>query len=128
MSTVTHYSPEELSEFESLIHQKLEQAEALFRSAVSSLSRLGSNSTDDTYAGGSSLDECGDLLEREEMTEIAQRQEKFIEQLKQALARIKHGDYGICRVTGQLIPKERLRLVPHATMSVQAKSLRPAQR
>ena len=124
MKTETRYSSDELAEFESLIHKKLEQADATFRGAVDSLLHLSSNSTDDTYAGNPNLEDCGSLLERQELTAVAQRQEKFIGQLKEALARIKRGDYGICRVTGELIPKERLRLVPHATMSVAAKNVR----
>lgn len=128
MSTKAFYSTDELSEFEILIRQKLDQAEELFRSAVGSLSHLTSNTTDDTYSGCSTLDDCSIVLEREELTAIAQRQEKFIGQLKEALGRIKRGDYGICRSTGELIPKERLRLVPHATLSVAAKNVRPALR
>jgi RNA polymerase-binding transcription factor DksA len=122
--TTAHYQADELTEFDALIRQKLDQAQATFRAAVGSLAHLASNTTDDTYAGSSNLDDCSTILEREELTIIAQRQEKFIGQLKEALDRIKRGDYGVCRATGQLIPKERLRLVPHATLCVAAKNVR----
>jgi len=124
MTTDVHYSADELFEFDTLIRQKIEQADVIFRGAVDSLLHLTSNTTDDTYAGSGGLEDCSSILERQELMETAQRQEKFILQLQEALVRIKRGDYGICRATGERIAKERLRLVPHATMSVAAKNVR----
>ncbi len=122
------YSPEELQEFETLIRQKLAQAEEILLQAKESLMRLSGNTTDDTYQGLSSLDDGTAIMEREDLTRSVVRQEKFITQLTAALGRIRTGEYGVCRATGQLIPKERLRLVPHATLTVEAKNQRPEQR
>lgn len=122
------YSPEELQEFETLIRQKLAQAEETLLQAKDSLMRLSGNTTDDTYQGLSSLDDGTAIMEREDLTRSVVRQEKFITQLTAALGRIRTGEYGVCRATGQLIPKERLRLVPHATLTVEAKNQRPEQR
>ncbi len=122
------YSPEELQEFETLIRQKLAQAEETLLQAKESLMRLSGNTTDDTYQGLSSLDDGTAIMEREDLTRSVVRQEKFITQLTAALGRIRTGEYGVCRATGQLIPKERLRLVPHATLTVEAKNQRPEQR
>lgn len=122
------YSPEELQEFETLIRQKLAQAEETLLQAKESLMRLSGNTTDDTYQGLSSLDDGTAIMEREDLTRSVVRQEKFITQLTAALGRIRTGEYGVCRATGQLIPKERLRLVPHTTLTVEAKNQRPEQR
>lgn len=122
------YSAEELHEFETLIHAKLAQAEETLHLDKDSLMRLSANSTDDTYLGQSSLEDGTAMMEREDLTRSVVRQEKFISQLKGALGRIRIGDYGVCRATGQLIPKERLRLVPHATLTVEAKNKRPEPR
>lgn len=122
------YSAEELQEFETLIHAKLGQAEETLQLDKDSLMRLSANSTDDTYLGHAGLEDGTALMEREDLTRSVVRQEKFIAQLKGALSRIRTGDYGVCRATGQLIPKERLRLVPHATLTVEAKNQRPEPR
>lgn len=116
------YSAEDLKEFEQLIHAKLAKAEETLQLDKDSLLRLSANSTDDTYLGQSSLEDGTAMMEREDLTRSVMRQEKFISQLKAALGRIRTGEYGICRATGKLIPKERLRLVPHATLTVEAKN------
>lgn len=121
------YSAEELQEFEALIHAKMAQAEETLQLAKESLLRLAGNSTDDTYLGQGDLEDASAIMEREDLTRSITRQEKFISQLKAALGRIRTGEYGICRATGKLIPKERLRLVPHATLTVEAKNQRPEQ-
>lgn len=122
------YSAEELKEFEELIHVKLAQAEETLQLNKESLLRLSGNDTEDTYANHEELADASSMMEREDLTRSVVRQEKFISQLKAALGRIRTGEYGICRMTGQLIPKERLRLVPHATLTVEAKNQRPEPR
>lgn len=120
-----HYSAEELQEFETLIHAKLAKAEETLQLDKDSLLRLAGNTTDDTYLGQSGLEDGTVMMEREDLSRSVERQQKFIAQLKAALGRIRTGEYGICRATGKLIPKERLRLVPHATLTVEAKNQRP---
>ena len=120
------YSPVELKEFNDLLNAKLDTAREDLVRAKESLSRNAHNGTDDTYFGDRDMEDGSASLEREELMMLATRQEKFIVQLEQALARLRAGNYGVCRATGQLIPKERLRLVPHATLSVQAKEGRGA--
>jgi DnaK suppressor protein len=115
------YSADELREFETILRTKLASAEEDLRMARESLLREGSNGTDDTYTGSKGMEEGNPSLEREELMMLAARQDKFIKELELALARIRTGNYGVCRVTGELIPKERLRLVPHATMCINAK-------
>ncbi len=122
------YSAEELKEFEGLIHGKLAQAEETLQLNRDSLLRLSGGSTDDTYAVSEGLEDAIAMMEREDLARSVARQEKFIAQLKAALGRIRTGEYGICRATGELIPKERLRVVPHATMTVEAKNKRPEPR
>ncbi|MBP8823683.1 MAG: TraR/DksA C4-type zinc finger protein [Flavobacteriales bacterium] len=121
------YSAEELQEFEALIHAKLAKAEETLQLDKESLLRLAGNTTDDTYLGQSGLEDGSVMMEREDLSRSVERQQKFIGQLKAALGRIRTGEYGICRTTGKLIPKERLRLVPHATLTVEAKNQRPEQ-
>jgi RNA polymerase-binding transcription factor DksA len=117
------YSAEELAEFEILLKDKLTRAEEDLRFALDSLMRDNSNGTDDTYSGAHNLEDGTASLEREELMMLAARQDKFIKELRQAIGRIRAGTYGICKQSGELISKERLRLVPHATMSVAAKQL-----
>ncbi|MEO5584892.1 MAG: TraR/DksA C4-type zinc finger protein [Flavobacteriales bacterium] len=119
------YSQEELQEFSTLIHAKLAQTEETLKVEKDSLMRLSSHSTDDTYMGHSSLEDGTSVLEREDLARSVVRLEKYIIDLKLALGRIRTGEYGVCRTTGQLISKERLRVVPHATLTVEAKNLRP---
>lgn len=122
------YSHEELQEFETLIHAKIAQSEETLNAEKDSLMRLTSHSTDDTYMGHSTLEDGNSMLEREDLARSVVRLEKHILDLKLALGRIRTGDYGVCRTTGQLIPKERLRVVPHATLTVEAKNKRPEPR
>ena len=94
-----------------------------FEELKESLSREGDNSTDDTSPTFKMMEDGSDTNSREEVAQLASRQEKFIKNLENALLRIMNKTYGVCRVTGQLIPKERLRLVPHATLSIEAKNM-----
>ena len=117
------YSDKELKEFELLIHDKLKQAKADLDELRLSLSHDGDNSTDDTSPTFKMMEDGSETMSKEEVAQLASRQEKFISALENALLRIKNKTYGICRVTGKLIPKERLRLVPHATLSIEAKNM-----
>jgi DnaK suppressor protein len=118
----TRYNDTELQEFKSLIHEKIRVARDELLSLASSLSSTHSNGTDDTASSGKTLEDGSATLEKESINQLAARQKKFIDQLETALTRIENKTYGICRVTGKLIPKERLRAVPHTTMSMEAKS------
>jgi RNA polymerase-binding transcription factor DksA len=106
-----------------LIHVKLAQAKSDLDELKQSLSHEGDNSTDDTSPTFKMMEDGSDTMSREEVAQLAARQEKFIQALENALLRIKNRTYGVCRVTGKLIPKERLRLVPHATLSIEAKNM-----
>ena len=118
----TRYSDSDLKEFEELIHSKLEQARSDFDQLQRSLSYEDDNRTEDTAPTFKMMEDGSDTMSREETAQLAARQRKFIMNLENALLRIKNKTYGICRVTGKLIPKARLRLVPHATMSIEAKN------
>lgn len=121
MAEIIRYSDEELAEFRVLIMDKLEEAKndlSLLKSALSH----DNNGTDDTSPSFKMMEDGSDTLSREETAQLAVRQEKFIKNLQDALIRIENKTYGICRATGQLIKKERLRLVPHATLSIEAKN------
>lgn len=120
----TKYSKEELEEFKAIILKKLERAQADFDLYKSMLNKEDTNDIDDTSPTFKVLEEGQNVLSKEEIGRIAQRQLKFIQNLQAALFRIEIGTYGICRKTGKLIPKERLRAVPHATLSVEAKNSR----
>ena len=121
-SEKTQYSEAELKEFEQLIHQKLEEARIDYNLLKNSLSLSDNHGTDDTGRTFNMMEDGSDTLSREEVAQLAARQEKFIQNLQAALVRIQNKTYGVCRVSGKLIPKERLRLVPHATMSIDAKN------
>ncbi|CAM3677344.1 DnaK suppressor protein [Flavobacterium saliperosum S13] len=117
------YSDSDLAEFKELIQMKLEKAKNdldLIRSAY--LNDLN-NGTDDTSPTFKAFEEGSETMSKEANSQLAIRQEKFIRDLKNALIRIENKTYGICKVTGKLINKERLKLVPHATMSIEAKNL-----
>ncbi len=117
----TKYSEEDLQEFRAIIDKKIAKAEedlAILRSAYKN---DDNNGTDDTSPSFKSFDEGSDVMNKEANVQLAIRQEKFIRDLKNALLRIENGTYGVCRVTGKLIQKERLKLVPHATLSIEAK-------
>jgi DnaK suppressor protein len=116
------YSKDELQEFKELILKKLEKAKRDYDLYKSALSNDDSNDTSDTSPTFKVLEEGATVLSKEEAGRLAQRQAKFIQHLQAALVRIENGTYGICRETGKLIAKERLRAVPHATLSIDAKN------
>lgn len=116
------YSDKELEEFKTLIQNKLKEAHEDLILLKGSLSHTDDHGTDDTGRTFNMMEDGSETLSREEVAQLAARQEKFIQSLNAALMRIENKTYGVCRVTGQLIPKERLRLVPHATMSIDAKN------
>ncbi|MGB0135905.1 MAG: TraR/DksA family transcriptional regulator [Flavobacteriales bacterium] len=116
------YSDSDLKEFEALIMEKLAKAKSDLDALTKSLSHADDNSTDDTASSFKMMEDGSQTLSREETAQLASRQEKFIISLENALIRIKNKTYGICRVTGKLIRKERLMLVPHATLSIEAKN------
>ncbi len=115
------YSDEELNEFRDLINKKLEEARKDYDLLKQTLANTDNNGTDDTSPSFKMIEDGSETLSREETAQLASRQEKFIKHLEDALLRIRNKTYGICRVTGRLISKERLRLVPHATLSIEAK-------
>jgi DnaK suppressor protein len=118
----TRYSPEELQEFREIIEKKLDEARKDYELLKSAFSNSDDHGTDDTSPTFKLLEEGSDVLSKEETGQLAARQKKFIENLEAALVRIQNNTYGICRVTGKLIPKERLKIVPHATLSIEAKN------
>jgi DnaK suppressor protein len=117
----TRYNETELQEFKELIQEKIRIAREELLSLASSLSSGNTNGTDDTASSGKTLEDGSASLEKESINQLAARQKKFIDQLEAALMRIANKTYGICRETGGLIPKERLRAVPHTTLSMGAK-------
>ncbi len=117
----TRYSDTELQEFKALILEKMRVAKEELGSLAQSLSNPNLNGTDDTAGTYKTLEDGSATLEKEQINQLAARQKKFIENLEAALVRIENKTYGICRETGKLIPKERLRAVPHATLSMEAK-------
>lgn len=117
----TRYSDEELVEFEKLLNDKLENAKNELNILKQSLNRSLSSGTNDTNITSKVLEDGAETSQKENVNELAARQQKFINNLNNALIRIKNGTYGICKVTGKLIPKERLRAVPHTMMSIEAK-------
>ena len=120
----TRYSDEELEEFRTIINDMLEKARSEYDSLRKVVMHNGSNDIEDTTPSFKTVEDDGAFqLSKEEASQLAQRQYKFIQNLEAALVRIENKTYGICRVTGQLIPKERLRLVPHATLTVEAKEM-----
>jgi RNA polymerase-binding transcription factor DksA len=121
MSEKTRYSDAELEEFKVIILEKLEQAKQDFELLKSAITHSESNDTEDTSPTFKVLEEGAATLSKEEAGKLAQRQQKFIQSLQAALVRIENKSYGVCRETGKLIPKDRLRAVPHATLSIEAK-------
>jgi len=115
------YSDDELTEFRDLINRKLDEARKDYDLLKQTLANTDNNGTDDTSPSFKMIEDGSETLSREETAQLAGRQEKFIKHLEDALLRIRNKTYGICRVTGRLISKERLRLVPHATLSIEAK-------
>ncbi|PKP53717.1 MAG: molecular chaperone DnaK [Bacteroidetes bacterium HGW-Bacteroidetes-1] len=115
------YSDEELEEFKQIILDKLVKARSDYKLLSEALSNEDENGTNDTSPTFKVLEEGYQVLSKEENGRLAARQQKFINNLENALIRIENKTYGICRVTGKLIAKERLRIVPHATLSIEAK-------
>jgi RNA polymerase-binding transcription factor DksA len=117
----TSYSQEELKEFEGLIQEKLALAKEELSQLKKTLSKSNDSGTDNTASTSKLLEDGADTLERENLSQLAARQQKFIINLENALRRIKNGTYGVCVDTGKLIAKERLRAVPHTMHSIEAK-------
>ena len=117
------YSDADLAEFKALIQAKLEKAKSDLELIKSAYMNDLNNGTDDTSPTFKAFEEGSETMSKEANSQLAIRQEKFIRDLKNALIRIENKTYGICKVTGKLINKERLKIVPHATMSIEAKNL-----
>ncbi|MFN5889822.1 MAG: TraR/DksA family transcriptional regulator [Bacteroidota bacterium] len=117
----TRYTDEELLEFKEIILNKLEVAKAEFRTLQSNLRDGNENGTDSTNNNYLTLDDGADTFEKENLNQLAAHQLKFMKNLEAALVRIENKTYGICKTTGKLIPKERLRAVPHTTQTIEAK-------
>ena len=115
------YSDKELEEFRELINKKIEDAKKELNNLTQQITNANEHGTDDTAGSFKMLEDGSESLAKEEAGQLASRQKKFIEQLENALVRIENKTYGICQVTGKLIPKERLRAVPHTTKSIEAK-------
>ena len=123
MSEVVRYSDADLKEFKVLIEEKIVKALQHLELLRSAYMNDGNNGTDDTSPTFKAFEEGSETMSKEANTQLALRQEKFIRDLKSALVRIENKTYGVCRVTGKLISKERLKLVPHATLSIEAKKM-----
>ncbi|MEX2350118.1 MAG: TraR/DksA family transcriptional regulator [Flavobacteriaceae bacterium] len=121
--TKTRYSDAELEEFRAIITEKIKKAQEQLELIKSAYMNDGDNGTDDTSPTFKAFEEGSSVMSKESNSQLAIRQEKFIRDLKNALVRIENKTYGICRVTQKLISKERLKLVPHATLSIEAKNM-----
>ena len=119
----TRYADAELEEFRAILNDKIKKATEQLELIKSSYKNDSNNGTDDTSPTFKAFDEGSEVMSKEANSQLAIRQEKFIRDLKNALVRIENKTYGVCRVTGKLINKERLKLVPHATLSIEAKNL-----
>ncbi len=117
------YSDVDLAEFKTLVQDKIDSAQKDLTRLRDSVTQGSGNGTNDTYSSFKAFEEGSETLSKESNSILAQRQDKFIRDLKNALIRIENKTYGICRVTGKLIQKERLKLVPHATLSIEAKNM-----
>ena len=120
----TRYSAEELAEFKQIILEKLDKARSDLKLLTEAYTNYSDSDTNDTSPTFKVLEEGQQVLSKEENARLADRQRRFINNLEAALIRIENGTYGICRETGKLISKERLRAVPHATLSIEAKNKR----
>ena len=123
VDTNNRYSDKELEEFRTLVQEKIKKAEHDLELIKSAYMNDHDNGTDDTSPTFKAFEEGSATMSKEANSQLAIRQEKFIRDLKNALIRIENKTYGICRVTGKLINKERLKLVPHATLSIEAKNM-----
>lgn len=124
MADKTRYSDDELQEFKEIINEKLKLARVNLNSMMQQLTNAAGNGVDDTSPTYKALEEGSTAQSKEEIAQMVNRQQKFIQGLEAALVRIENKTYGIDRITGELIPKERLRAVPHATLSVASKNAR----
>lgn len=124
MAEKTRYTDEELAQFKAVILEKIELAKRDYDQMMDVLMNRGGNGVDDTQPTYKILEEGSATQTKEELTTMAVRQQKFIQGLQAALVRIENKTYGVCRVTGKLIPKERLMAVPHATLSIEAKQMK----
>jgi RNA polymerase-binding transcription factor DksA len=115
------YTEEELKEFKEIIDRKIARAEEDLALLKAAYKNDANNGTEDTSHSFKSFDEGSEVMNKEANVQLAIRQEKFISDLKNGLLRIENGTYGVCRASGKLIQKERLRIVPHATLSIEAK-------
>ncbi len=122
-NTKERFTDAELEEFRILIQQKIDKSQNDLDLIKSAYMNNGNNGTDDTSPTFKAFEEGSETMSKEANSALAIRQEKFIRDLKNALVRIQNKTYGICRVTGKLIAKERLKLVPHATLSIEAKNM-----
>ena len=122
MAEKTKYSKDELEEFRAIINDKLKSAKEDLQLLVDQLSHKDDHGTDDTSPTFKLMDEGSEVLSREEINQLAARQQKFTQSLESALIRIENKTYGVCRDNGKLINKKRLELVPHATLSIEAKN------
>ena len=123
MDENNRYCDKDLAEFKEIIQQKIAHAEEDLSLIKSAFKNDSNNGTDDTSPTFKAFEEGSETMSKEANVQLAIRQEKFIRDLKNALMRIENKTYGICRVTGKLIQKERLKLVPHATLSIEAKRM-----
>jgi len=123
MEKSNNYSDEALQEFKTIIEEKIAKAQKDLELIRSAYMNDGNNGTDDTSPTFKAFEEGSETMSKEANTQLAIRQEKFIRDLKNALIRIENKTYGVCRVTGKLISQERLKLVPHATLSIEAKNM-----
>lgn len=121
MSELTRYTDSDLKEFKDIIDHKLLEAREDLQLLRGQLDHSDDHGTDDTGRSFNMMEDGSETMSREEMAHLAVRQEKFIRNLENALIRIENKTYGVCRVTGKLIQKARLKLVPHATLSIEAK-------
>ena len=124
MEEKTRYSDQEREEFKAIIEEKLRLAKRDYDEMMNTLMNKNGNDVDDTSPTYKVLEEGSATQSKEELIQLASRQQKFIQGLEAAMIRIKNKTYGIDRITGKLIPKERLRAVPHATLSVESKQKR----
>ena len=123
MTKKNAYTNKELKEFKQIIMKKIERAEEDLSLLKSAYANDADNGTEDTSPTFKAFEEGSTTLSKEENMKLAMRQEKFINNLKNALIRIQNKSYGVCRVTGKLISKDRLKLVPHSTLSIEAKKM-----
>lgn len=123
METTNRYSDKDLKKFKKIIEEKIIKANADLDLLKSAYMNDGNNGTEDTSPTFKAFEEGSETMSKEANTQLALRQEKFVRDLKNALMRINNKTYGVCRVTGKLINKKRLSLVPHATLSIEAKNM-----